>query len=203
MELRIAWLSDEAGGDLRDRRRASGPGLRAIVDSPPIRPSPMTSRQASPAEAGVAEMMVSVYREFDRRLAHRTLWDLAPNADAGSGMDSTSSEAIAAMPSRCRSFPAPRIGPPSITWRHHPTGSRWRWTRYIAWYERASTGGDRLAPLTCAGVAHLYFVFIHPFEDGNGRIGARPRREGARPGAPATEPDSARADHPSSPQGVL
>jgi len=28
-----------------------------------------------------------------------------------------------------------------------------------------------LSPQTRAGIAHLYFVSIHPFEDGNGRIG--------------------------------
>lgn len=32
-------------------------------------------------------------------------------------------------------------------------------------------GGDNpLPPLTRAGIAHIYFVAIHPFEDGNGRI---------------------------------
>ena len=33
---------------------------------------------------------------------------------------------------------------------------------------------DRLPALTRAGVAHFYFVCIHPFEDGNGRIGRAP-----------------------------
>ena len=28
-----------------------------------------------------------------------------------------------------------------------------------------------MPPITRAGIAHLYFVTIHPFEDGNGRIG--------------------------------
>jgi Fic family protein len=35
----------------------------------------------------------------------------------------------------------------------------------------APTGSAPLPALTRAGIAHLYFVCIHPFEDGNGRIG--------------------------------
>jgi Fic family protein len=38
---------------------------------------------------------------------------------------------------------------------------------FLAWFENSKTGTE---PLIKAGVAHLYFVTIHPFEDGNGRI---------------------------------
>ncbi len=31
-------------------------------------------------------------------------------------------------------------------------------------------GKTPLSPLIFAGITHLYFVSIHPFEDGNGRI---------------------------------
>lgn len=37
--------------------------------------------------------------------------------------------------------------------------------RFIEWYEHA-----RLSPFVLAAVAHLWFVTIHPFDDGNGRI---------------------------------
>jgi Fic family protein len=43
---------------------------------------------------------------------------------------------------------------------------------FMAWFNETAPGGKRALPtLTRAGIAHLYFVSIHPFEDGNGRIG--------------------------------
>lgn len=45
--------------------------------------------------------------------------------------------------------------------------------RFITWFNRTAPGGSeeiRPAPVRAA-IAHLYFESIHPFEDGNGRIG--------------------------------
>ena len=39
--------------------------------------------------------------------------------------------------------------------------------QFIKWFNEKRTIGA----LTHAGIAHLYFISIHPFEDGNGRIG--------------------------------
>ena len=39
-------------------------------------------------------------------------------------------------------------------------------TRFLAWFEAAPATD----PVLKAGLAHLWFVTIHPFEDGNGRI---------------------------------
>ena len=43
---------------------------------------------------------------------------------------------------------------------------------FLDWFNRTSPGQrDALPAVTRAGIAHLYFESIHPFEDGNGRIG--------------------------------
>ncbi len=40
--------------------------------------------------------------------------------------------------------------------------------RFMKWFQRTKKS---LPTLTRTGIAHAYFVSIHPFEDGNGRIG--------------------------------
>lgn len=39
--------------------------------------------------------------------------------------------------------------------------------KFLHWFEEDS----KIDPIAKAGIAHLYFVTIHPFDDGNGRIG--------------------------------
>ncbi len=41
-------------------------------------------------------------------------------------------------------------------------------TALLDWFNR---GHDNLDPVLKAGIAHFWFVTIHPFEDGNGRVG--------------------------------
>lgn len=44
--------------------------------------------------------------------------------------------------------------------------------QFVTWFNETGPGAsDHLPALTRAGIAHLYFESIHPFEDGNGRIG--------------------------------
>lgn len=44
--------------------------------------------------------------------------------------------------------------------------------RFIRWFNAGEGNGSSLLyPLTRAGIANLYFESIHPFDDGNGRIG--------------------------------
>lgn len=45
--------------------------------------------------------------------------------------------------------------------------------QYIDWFNTTLQGG--VASVIHAGIAHLYFELIHPFEDGNGNLGRKMR----------------------------
>ena len=43
--------------------------------------------------------------------------------------------------------------------------------RFVAWFNATGPGAAKPTPaLARSGLAHLYFVSVHPYEDGNGRI---------------------------------
>ncbi len=163
-DLRIEWLSDEA----LDTSAIEGEILnRASVQSSIRRQFGLSGdpRRITPAEAGVAEMLVALYRTFDSPLDRATLWAWhrmlmreRPALAVIGGYDS--------MPRPCRWCPAPTTVGESTMRRHRPPASPPRWT-----VSSRGTGGRRMPALTRAGIAHFYFVSIHPFEDGNGRIG--------------------------------
>ena len=89
IELRVEWLSDEAAetsaieGEFLDRDSVQSSIRRQFGLA-------HDRRSASPAEVGVAEMMVSMYREFDRPSGSPHAMELAPDADAGAAHDSAS-----------------------------------------------------------------------------------------------------------------
>ena len=45
--------------------------------------------------------------------------------------------------------------------------------RFIDWYNKSSLskGNKKISGIARAGIAHLWFEVIHPFDDGNGRVG--------------------------------
>lgn len=147
---------------------------RASVQSSILRQFGLASpdkRRIMPAEQGIAEMMVDLYRSFSRPLSEAMLFDWHRMVTAGRrdladiGQFRTSRE-----PMQIISGP---IGDPTVHFEAPPSKQvQTEMKRFIAWFNRtASDGKEPLPTVTRAGIAHLYFESIHPFEDGNGRIG--------------------------------
>jgi Fic family protein len=63
-----------------------------------------------------------------------------------------------------------RIDRPTVHFEAPPrAGLEEQLADFLAWFER-SLGDDGLDPLLRAGIAHFWFVTLHPFDDGNGRL---------------------------------
>ena len=171
LEVHLEWLVDEAletsaieGESLqRDSIRASLLhffGLEAALHAPA-------------AERGVAQLAKDVYDTFGEPLSHETLWRWHLNL-------MSSDPAMRAL-GRYRSGPESaqivtvrRGSMQSATVDYQaPPGTRVaeEMDAFVDWYNHATEFGTEWDALAAAGAAHLYFECIHPFEDGNGRVG--------------------------------
>lgn len=128
-------------------------------------------RHVPPAERGIAEMMVDLYRTFGDPLAHETMF-------AWHNMLMRGERRINVIGRyRMHSDPMQVVSGPVHDRKVHfeaPPSSRMQkeMDAFVKWFNHTAPDGKRPLPaLTRAGAAHLYFVSIHPFEDGNGRIG--------------------------------
>lgn len=126
---------------------------------------------ASPAERGIVEMMTGVYDTFAARLTHKMLFDWHRALLQGrTGLKDVGGYRRHKDPMQIVSgaIHKPKVhfeAPPSHQVKVEMKG-------FIDWFNRTAPNKDQvLPPLARAGTVHLYFVSIHPFEDGNGRIG--------------------------------
>jgi Fic family protein len=128
-------------------------------------------RNVRPAEQGIAEMMVDLFRSFAAPLSDRMLFGWHRMVMSGRrdltdiGRYRTTREPMQVI--------SGAIGKPRVHFEAPPSAQVPReMTRLIDWFNRTGPAGPEPLPaLTRAGTAHLYFESIHPFEDGNGRVG--------------------------------
>lgn len=123
-----------------------------------------------PAEKEITDMMIDLYENFSQDLNHETLlkwhkmlingrYDLQ---DIGRYRSKKEPMQLVSGPDykRVIHFEAPDSKKLAK-----------EMDRFIAWFNNSGPKSTNPIPaLARAGIAHLYFVSIHPFEDGNGRI---------------------------------
>jgi Fic family protein len=124
-----------------------------------------------PAERGISKMMADLYCNFAAPLTDRTMFDWhgmllgGGNSIGVVGGYRTHVEPMQVVSGPDYARTVHFEAPPSAS-----VGDEMK--RFIAWFNDAALNGKAPLPaLTRAGIVHLYFVCIHPFEDGNGRIG--------------------------------
>lgn len=126
-------------------------------------------RKIPPKEKGIAGMMLDLYHTFHEPLKHSMLfrWHkmvLAGRTDIKTGQYRDSKEPTQVVTGRLDNPKIHFEAPPSNIVRNEMD-------QFVHWFNETSPGKKgALSPLIRSGLAHLYFVLIHPFEDGNGRI---------------------------------
>jgi Fic family protein len=125
----------------------------------------------APAEQGISELMVGLYRSIGEPLSIDTLFSWHRMVMRGR----RDIRDVGGF--RTNMEPMQVISGPTYASRVHfeaPLSKRvpMEMDRFVEWFNvTAPDGANPLPALTRAGVAHLWFESIHPFEDGNGRIG--------------------------------
>jgi Fic family protein len=168
--LKIELISDEAvktseiEGEILNRDSVQS-SLRHQLGLGAERPG------ITPAERGIAKMMVDLYRSFAGPLTDKTVFDWHRMLLSGNrsiqviGGYRTGAGAMQVVSGPIHKPTVHFEAPPS---NRVPDEMK----QFVTWFNDTAPGGKApLSPLTRAGIAHLYFVCVHPFEDGNGRIG--------------------------------
>lgn len=146
---------------------------RASVQSSIRRQFGLTTdrRRVGPAEEGIAEMMIDAYRTSTEPLSETMLFRWHRMLLKGRkdlkyvGRYRADREPMQVV--------SGALYEPKVHFEAPPSARAPReMARFIRWFNAGGPNGAKPLPaLTRAGIAHLYFESIHPFEDGNGRIG--------------------------------
>jgi Fic family protein len=131
---------------------------------------PSEQKRVSPAERGISELMVDLHNNFDQELTDETLFKW--HRMVSSGRSDLTAIGVYRSQGDPMQVVSGAIYKPKVHFEAPPASEmQSEMTAFISWFsETGPKGAKPLPPLVRAGIAHLYFVSIHPFEDGNGRI---------------------------------
>ena len=119
---------------------------------------------------GVVQMMLDATQQFSKPLTKERLFDW--HADLFPGVRTTRDKFRVGAWRDDSQGPMQVVSGPVGRHKVHyeapaADGVEGEMGKFLAWFD----GHEQEDPLLKAGIAHLWFVTIHPFEDGNGRIG--------------------------------
>jgi len=123
-------------------------------------------KKESDKESRMAELLCTVYESFDKPLTHEMLWDWHSMLFKGSSMANCGKYRTYAEPMQIVSH---HYDSPKVFFEAPPSARVFdEMTIFLDWFNSTNNSGSILGR---AAIAHVYFESIHPFEDGNGRIG--------------------------------
>ena len=157
-----ALKTSEIEGEYLDRENLQSSiayhfGLKAI------------QKKVRPTERGISDLLIDLYKSYDKPLKHETLYRwhhklMGHRKDLKNiGCYRTGKQAMQIISSPIHVPHVHFEAPPSHRVKKEMNS-------FIRWFNETNQQSP-LPPLIRSGIAHLYFECIHPFEDGNGRIG--------------------------------
>ena len=129
------------------------------------------NRKIPPTEQGIAEMMVDLYKHCQQPLTHQQLYTWHSMVTNGRrdlkeiGHYRTYDEPMQIV--------SGELYEPKVHFEAPPSNRvQLEMEQFINWFNQTAKDQTNALPsLIRSGIVHLYFESIHPFEDGNGRIG--------------------------------
>lgn len=128
-------------------------------------------RRIQPSEQGIGELVVDLFRHYAQPLDEARLFAWHRMIAMGrTDLTDIGSYRTHAEPMQVVSG---KIYDPKVHFQAPPSHRvADEMAAFLEWFNRTAPGAEQPLPaLTRAGLSHLYFQSIHPFEDGNGRIG--------------------------------